>query len=93
MVRTLLSDYVWKKVEAVLPGKEGNRGRTALDNRWFAVDRSHGRPLARSAKRVRSVVYRVHAFLALEAQRCLAGELYPKLTHWGCGQNLGLPWR
>lgn len=35
MVRTLLSDDVWKKVEAILPGKEGDRGRTALDNRWF----------------------------------------------------------
>lgn len=35
MVRTLLSDEAWKKVEAILPGKEGDRGRTALDNRWF----------------------------------------------------------
>ncbi|MHA6881996.1 IS5/IS1182 family transposase, partial [Ralstonia pseudosolanacearum] len=30
MVRTLLSDEAWKKVEAILPGKEGDRGRTAL---------------------------------------------------------------
>lgn len=35
MVRTLLSDEAWKKAEAILPGKKGDRGRTALDNRWF----------------------------------------------------------
>ncbi len=35
MIRTLLSDDVWKKVEAILPGKEGDPGRTATDNRWF----------------------------------------------------------
>jgi transposase len=35
MIRTLLSDNVWKKVEAILPGKEGDRSRTATDNRWF----------------------------------------------------------
>ena len=35
MVRTLLSDKVWNKVEAILPGKEGDRGRTASNNRWF----------------------------------------------------------
>jgi hypothetical protein len=35
MVRTLLSDEVWTRIEFVLPGKEGDPGRTALDNRWF----------------------------------------------------------
>ncbi len=35
MVRTLLSDEVWNKVQAILPGKEGDRGRTASNNRWF----------------------------------------------------------
>ncbi|MGF6598756.1 transposase [Paraburkholderia sp. GAS448] len=35
MVRTPLSDDVWKKVDAILPGKEGDKGRTAADNRWF----------------------------------------------------------
>lgn len=35
MIRTLLSDDVWQKVEAILPGKEGDRRRTATDNRWF----------------------------------------------------------
>jgi len=35
MVRTLLGDEVWNKVQAVLPGKEGDRGRTASSNRWF----------------------------------------------------------
>jgi transposase len=35
MIRTLLSDEVWKKIEPILPGKEGDRGRTAMDNRWF----------------------------------------------------------
>ncbi|MGF6919780.1 transposase [Paraburkholderia sp. 40] len=35
MIRTLLSDKVWEKIEPILPGKEGDRGRTAADNRWF----------------------------------------------------------
>jgi len=35
MIRTLLSDEVWSRVEPILPGKEGDRGRTAADNRWF----------------------------------------------------------
>ncbi|MEX3605399.1 MAG: IS5 family transposase [Burkholderia sp.] len=34
MVRTLLSDEIWNKVQAILPGKEGDRGRTASNNRW-----------------------------------------------------------
>jgi transposase len=25
----------WRKVEAILPGKAGDRGRTAADNRMF----------------------------------------------------------
>lgn len=35
MIRTLLSDEAWGKVESILPGKEGDRGRTAVDNRKF----------------------------------------------------------
>ncbi|NPT62631.1 IS5 family transposase [Paraburkholderia elongata] len=35
MVRTLLSDEVWNKVQVILPGKEDDRGRTASNNRWF----------------------------------------------------------
>ena len=35
MIRTLLSDEVWTRIESVLPGKEGDPGRTASDNRWF----------------------------------------------------------
>ncbi|UKD16067.1 IS5 family transposase (plasmid) [Burkholderia aenigmatica] len=35
MIRTLLSDEVWARIESVLPGKEGDPGRTATDNRWF----------------------------------------------------------
>ncbi|ASW03984.1 MULTISPECIES: IS5 family transposase [Burkholderiaceae] len=34
-MRTLLSDEVWARIESVLPGKEGDPGRTAADNRWF----------------------------------------------------------
>ena len=26
---------VWKKVELIVPGKEGDRSRTAVNNRWF----------------------------------------------------------
>lgn len=35
MIRTLLSDEIWHKVEPILPGKEGDRGRTAADDRCF----------------------------------------------------------
>ncbi|MDR5776696.1 MULTISPECIES: IS5 family transposase [unclassified Caballeronia] len=35
MIRTLLSDEIWARIESVLPGKEGDPGRTAADNRWF----------------------------------------------------------
>ncbi|MGF6935076.1 transposase [Paraburkholderia sp. UCT70] len=35
MIRTLLSDELWARIESVLPGKEGDPGRTASDNRWF----------------------------------------------------------
>jgi transposase len=35
MIRTLLSDEAWKKVELIVPGKEGDRGRTVSSNRWF----------------------------------------------------------
>lgn len=35
MIRTLLSDEIWARIEFVLPGKEGDPGRTATDNRWF----------------------------------------------------------
>jgi transposase len=35
MVRTLLSDEVWNKVQAILPGKERDPGPTAFNNRWF----------------------------------------------------------
>ncbi|WP_108034002.1 IS5 family transposase [Burkholderia mayonis] len=35
MIRKLLSDEVWARIESVLPGKEGDPGRTAADNRWF----------------------------------------------------------
>ena len=35
MARTLLSDSEWKKIEPLLPGKEGDCGVTAADNRQF----------------------------------------------------------
>jgi transposase len=35
MLRTLLTDAVWNKIERILPGKVGDRGRTAANNRWF----------------------------------------------------------
>ncbi|WP_232439725.1 transposase [Burkholderia ubonensis] len=35
MIRTLLSDEVWARIESARPGKEGDPGRTASDNRWF----------------------------------------------------------
>lgn len=35
VIRTLLSDNVWARIESVLPGREGDPGGTAADNRWF----------------------------------------------------------
>jgi transposase len=31
----MLNDETWKRIELTLPGKEGDRGRTAVDNRRF----------------------------------------------------------
>lgn len=35
MVRKRLSDRQWKQIEPMLPGKRGDPGRTAADNRLF----------------------------------------------------------
>ena len=35
MVRKLLNDTRWKKLEPLLPGKASDRGMTAKDNRLF----------------------------------------------------------
>ena len=35
MVRKLLTEARWKKIESLLPGKITDRGRTAADNRRF----------------------------------------------------------
>lgn len=35
MVRKRLSDKLWKQIEPMLPGKRGDPGRTAADNRLF----------------------------------------------------------
>ena len=35
MPRKILRDDQWKRIEAMLPGKAGDRGRTAGDNRLF----------------------------------------------------------
>jgi putative transposase len=35
MTRKMLSDAEWKKIEPLLPGKEGDCGVTAADNRLF----------------------------------------------------------
>lgn len=35
MIRTLLSDAQWERIEPILPGKASDPGRTATDNRLF----------------------------------------------------------
>lgn len=35
MIRTLLSDQVWARIESVLRARRRDPGRTATDNRWF----------------------------------------------------------
>lgn len=34
-IRTLLSDEQWRRIENLVPGKDGERGRTGRDNRLF----------------------------------------------------------
>lgn len=56
MVRKILRDDQWKRIEQMLPGKLGDPGRSGEDNRLFVeavlwVART-GSPLARSAGRV-----------------------------------------
>jgi hypothetical protein len=59
-----------------LPGKEGDRGRTALDKRWLveAVLGSAARAVLGAIRRTSSVslAYRVHVLLPLATQRGLA---------------------
>ena len=56
----LLSDGQWERIAPLVPGKEGDLGRTGGDNRRFvevdAVDRADWGALARSADRVRQMV-------------------------------------
>nr|WP_255509652.1 transposase [Oceaniovalibus sp. ACAM 378] len=33
--RRTLTDAQWARIEALLPGKRGDRGRTGIDNRLF----------------------------------------------------------
>ena len=35
MIRTVLDDTQWERIAPLLPGKKGDRGRTAQDNRLF----------------------------------------------------------
>jgi transposase len=35
MIRTLLTDAQWERIEPILPGKASDPGRTATDNRLF----------------------------------------------------------
>src|SRR3954469_20190244 len=68
--RFVLSDTVWAKIEALLPGKKSDRGVTAKDNRLFleAVLACPGRvALAGPASRVRPLEQRVHALPPLGA--------------------------
>ena len=62
MVRRILSDSQWARVASLLPGKDGDPGRSATDNREFLeavprsqaggrpVDCSHGGAMARLAR-------------------------------------------
>jgi transposase len=35
LIRTILSDQQWCRIAPLLPGKPGDPGRSAADNRWF----------------------------------------------------------
>ena len=58
MVRHWLRDDQFERIEAMLPGKRSDPGRTAEDNRLFvcrsgALDRPYRQPVARPADGVR----------------------------------------
>jgi transposase len=72
VIRTLLSDTVWTRIESVLPGKEGDPGRTALDNRWFIEAVLWiGRTGCPWRDLPNEFGHGVHAFLAMASQRCV----------------------
>ena len=64
--RFVLSDTVWEKIEALLPGREGHVGVTAKDNRLF-LEAVLWRARAGPASRVRPLEQRVHALPPLGA--------------------------
>ena len=61
-----ISDELWERIKDFLPGKEGDPGVTAADNRLFvdavSVDREDGRSLARPARALPQLELGVEAF-------------------------------
>ncbi|MEX3606188.1 MAG: IS5 family transposase [Burkholderia sp.] len=82
MVRTLLSDEIWNKVQAILLGKEDDRGRTASNNRWFleAVRwiAQTGSPWRDLPAEFAPMAYGIYPFLVLAKPGCLGagGECF-----------------
>ncbi|WP_227749484.1 IS5 family transposase [Paraburkholderia atlantica] len=77
MVGTLLSDEVWARIESVLPGREGDPGRTATDNRRFVEAVLWiGRTAARGAicRRRSADGIGVRAFLPVASQGCVGNR-------------------
>ena len=73
MPRRILSDSQWARVALLLPGKDGDPGRSARDNRefleavlWIARTRC---PMARFARRVRAVELGVPALPEMGTER------------------------
>lgn len=69
MARKMLRNDQWARIESMLPGKAGDRGVTAKDNRLFVEailwDRSRRRTMARLTRSIRALEQRVQAVLAL----------------------------
>ena len=75
MPRRILSDSQWARVALLLPGKDGDPGRSARDNREFLeavlwIART-GAPMARPARRVRAVELGVPTLPKMGAERRL----------------------
>jgi transposase len=68
LIRTVLRNDQWERIAPERPGKAGDSGATARDNRMFveAVLRiaRTGAPW-RDPRRIRQLVYRLHVLLAL----------------------------
>jgi transposase len=77
LIRRALTDGQWQRIEPLIPGKKGDKGRHGADNRLF-VDAvlwlvRAGAPCTRPARRVRQLEQRVQTLPTMGKKGRLAG--------------------